>query len=384
MHSTAHPEDGRLRFEQGRYWEIPAAAAGAPPLEAGELRDVLADAVRIRLRSDVPVGTCLSGGIDSPSVAAMIVKFRDTAEAAQVRYQGVHAFVAEPEVDERSYVTALAERLCLEVSWVEVSAAGCRQEMDELLYRQEYPFLGPSVYAAALRLSPCRRTGAEGHARRAGRRRVVWRVRLGGAPGRGGDRPQPRLVCRRACRAGHRRPAIPPPAVVGPVDPTTEFAAAAKACRTLWGRRCGLRSEAFSLPALLRFADRNSMSFGVEARLPFLDHRLVEAATRLAPEDCIAGGQTKAVLRAAMRAPCRRRSSIAATRRLSPCPPGDGSRANSAATFARPPATRCGSSGTFPEEGSCSPPRWAETEGISYRRNAWRVLCLTRWYHRFF
>jgi asparagine synthase (glutamine-hydrolysing) len=56
-----------------------------------------------------------------------------------------------------------------------------------------------------------------------------------------------------------------------------------------------------SLPALLRYEDRNSMAFSVEARTPFLDYRLVEEVRSWRAEDLIAGGWTKAPLREAMR-----------------------------------------------------------------------------------
>ena len=142
--------------------------------------------------------------------------------------------------------------------------------------------------------------------------------------------------------------------------------------------------EAFSLPALLRFADRNSMSFGVEARLPFLDHRLVEAATRLAPEDCIAGGQTKAVLRAAMRDALpdkvldrRDKTAFAVpTRRWV-----QGELRGDVREAIGDPLWKLWD---FSGRRKLLSAAWAETEGISYRHNAWRVLCLTRWYHRFF
>ena len=56
-----------------------------------------------------------------------------------------------------------------------------------------------------------------------------------------------------------------------------------------------------SLPELLRYADRNSMAFSREVRLPFLDHRLVEFVMGLPAQDLIGGAVTKNILRRAMR-----------------------------------------------------------------------------------
>jgi len=56
-----------------------------------------------------------------------------------------------------------------------------------------------------------------------------------------------------------------------------------------------------SLPSLLRFEDRNSMAFSVEARVPFLDRRVVELAMSIPPHCKLRGGMTKVVLRDAAR-----------------------------------------------------------------------------------
>jgi asparagine synthase (glutamine-hydrolysing) len=52
-----------------------------------------------------------------------------------------------------------------------------------------------------------------------------------------------------------------------------------------------------SIPALLHYEDRNSMAFSIEARVPFLDHRIVEFALRLDDNYKIHGSWTKWVLR---------------------------------------------------------------------------------------
>lgn len=66
-------------------------------------------------------------------------------------------------------------------------------------------------------------------------------------------------------------------------------------------RQLRLAIASTSLPALLRYEDRNSMRFGVEARVPYLDHRLVEAALALPDRLKIREGVTKWALRSATR-----------------------------------------------------------------------------------
>jgi len=61
-----------------------------------------------------------------------------------------------------------------------------------------------------------------------------------------------------------------------------------------------LEIESFQLPHLLRYEDRNSMHHSVEARLPFLDYRLVETCYGIDSRLKIRRGWTKYILRVAM------------------------------------------------------------------------------------
>ena len=67
------------------------------------------------------------------------------------------------------------------------------------------------------------------------------------------------------------------------------------------GELCLAMTQATNLPMLLRYEDRSSMAHGVEARVPFLDHRLVEFSIGLGDRHKIVGGDTKRVLRRAMK-----------------------------------------------------------------------------------
>lgn len=65
-------------------------------------------------------------------------------------------------------------------------------------------------------------------------------------------------------------------------------------------QRSLFRLGAAKLPRALRFADRNSMAFSIELRLPFLDHKLVEFCLRLPPECKVHQGRGKHVMREAL------------------------------------------------------------------------------------
>ena len=66
------------------------------------------------------------------------------------------------------------------------------------------------------------------------------------------------------------------------------------------GDLCVVLTQSSNLAMLLHWEDRNSMAHGIEARVPFLDHRLVEFTLALGDRHKIVGGDTKRVLRRAM------------------------------------------------------------------------------------
>src|SRR6266704_2907741 len=67
--------DGHWR--QWTYWSLPAVDQEPPRDVEGILAELLEDAVRIRLRSDVPVGVWLSGGLDSTAVICAMARNRE-------------------------------------------------------------------------------------------------------------------------------------------------------------------------------------------------------------------------------------------------------------------------------------------------------------------
>lgn len=93
-----------LRVE--RWYDAEAAAAGTPvpPDPTGRLRQLLDDAVRIRLVSDVPVGTFLSGGLDSSIVSALAKRHKPDLRTFSIGY-------TEAYYDETPYAEAVARHL---------------------------------------------------------------------------------------------------------------------------------------------------------------------------------------------------------------------------------------------------------------------------------
>lgn len=99
------------------------------------------NAVKIRLRSDVEVGTCLSGGIDSSALAVTM------AENTQ---QAVHCFTSvfkNQSINEEKFADAVAKKIQANYFKTEPSLEGFQNELNDLIYSQDVPIWSTSTYA---------------------------------------------------------------------------------------------------------------------------------------------------------------------------------------------------------------------------------------------
>ena len=314
-------QDGSVTVE--RYWR-PRHVDVAPTFDgaAEQLRVLLLDSVRLRLRSDVPVGTSLSGGIDSSAVVML------SAELAGDHRR--HAFTAGfPGYarDEWTYAHEVAQAAGVEHHHgVQPSARDVLDDLDTLVLDHEEPVGSLSIYAQwrvnraaheqgvvvlldgqggdelfagypvtsgfALR-SDGMRTLLRGLAHRpvAEARGVGLSLAMDHLKGR------PRREYRRRIASAYVAPELARASALGePPGPEPWMRAADPLRRELF-------AETFvtSLPQLLRYADRSSMAHSREVRLPFLDRRVAELAFSLPARFLYRDGASKAVLRAAMR-----------------------------------------------------------------------------------
>ena len=101
-----------------RYWSLESKHAPSDPVAA--VRETFLDAVRLQLRSDVPVGTCLSGGIDSSSIAVAV------AEHGHDHQKTVTAYFSDRGFDERPFAQAVVDRTGRRASLGDVRRAAAR------------------------------------------------------------------------------------------------------------------------------------------------------------------------------------------------------------------------------------------------------------------
>jgi len=133
-------EDGRVYTE--RYWCLSYKTTEPVPSEdeaAERLRELMADAVRMRLVSDVPLGVLLSGGVDSSTVAAL---------AVHASHEAVKTFsisFAEASFDESAYARGVAKFLGTDHHEERLSANLAANLVSEIGAWMDEPFSDPSL-----------------------------------------------------------------------------------------------------------------------------------------------------------------------------------------------------------------------------------------------
>lgn len=284
-----------------------------------EFAERLGDAVRLRLRSDVQVGSCLSGGLDSSSIVML------AARETKLPIQTFTSCFKNLRYDERKFVGAVMNKIKAHSHFVFPDGQRFWEEWPQLIYQQEEPFGSTSIYAqwcvmreAAWSKIPVLLDGQGGDELLAGYLRYR-RNRAVGLLLQGDRRGFPLALANPKAFAFFGFHFMPPSLCAA-------MARSAAQCsgylnkdflrrhfdRTEeWVIERGLSqrnlSEAlksdfldYSLPALLRYEDKNSMRFSVETRLPFLDYRLVEWVFGLEDAAKIDAHSTKRILREGM------------------------------------------------------------------------------------
>jgi asparagine synthase (glutamine-hydrolysing) len=328
-HSLTFDEGGRRLF---RYWQLePRDPPAGDPAEA--VREVFLDAVRLRLRSDVRVGTCLSGGLDSSAIACGVdMLLRTEAENARPvgdRQEVFTAYFEDPGIDERPYAAAVVEQIRAHSHLVSFSASELIEQLPAIVDAQGEPFRATSIAAQWYVMREAGRSalkvmldGQGGDEILAGYQGyfgylfadLLLRGRLRSLAGELAAYRTIHHASYATVTGALARPFVPPSLALK-VRARANGSAALLHPRlrqaspppldTDSGFRDRLRRQLHfvltrRLPELLRYEDRNAMTHSIEARLPFLDFRLVQLMFSLEPRQLIDRGQTKAVLRRAV------------------------------------------------------------------------------------
>ena len=285
------------------------------------IHSLLCDSVDLRLRSDVPVGSCLSGGLDSSAVVMLASAARRGVGADALRC--IHARSSDPEVDESSYASLVADAAGGSLHTITPSSEQFWQNLHEICRIQDEPFGSPSICMQYFVMEQARQSGctvmldgqgadevflgyskymvlALSHAWQAGGLFHFLRTLNRSWSANASLTPRTTLQYLvatlmsplRSARVRRRLSFLHLP-----IEPVRSLYGAVSSAATDCRRTQLLELFKTSLPALLRYEDRNSMAHSVEARLPFLDYRLVEAALALPVDEKIHNGWSKYPLR---------------------------------------------------------------------------------------
>jgi asparagine synthase (glutamine-hydrolysing) len=324
--------DGSRAIAPRRYWSpdgdlITDMTFGEA---AARVRELYMASVAEQRRDDGEVGALLSGGVDYSSNVAVLRQLLGPDRSLRA-----FSYIAEdPRISEQRWVDEVARATGVEVHKIRLDPAELRADLKELIAVQDLPFGSTSIYAQYRMLQYAKGAGitalldGQGADEGCGGYALHRRARLASLLACGSWVEAARFGRRAAAWPGNGSilrqvaPLVIPTGLRGLIR-----RAAGRNGRNQWlnwswfvKRNVSLNGTEFtlrggslreelrralfdsSLPALLRYADRNAMAHGVEVRFPFLDPVLTEFVFSL-PEEYIIGsdGETKAVLRGAMR-----------------------------------------------------------------------------------
>lgn len=318
-----------------RWYELrPAEFDGSLDEAAAFFRDLFEDSIALRLRADVQIGSCLSGGLDSSSIVCVMNRL--------LRQQGAHGqqrtFSACSDVarfDERKWIDIVVRHTGVQASFVYPSLERLFEESPTITWHQDEPYGSTSIYAQWNVFRLAAQSGVKVMLDGQGADEqlcgyhgffgphlatLIKNLRWGDLISEVAALQRlhaysiitsikfmmpyllPNTITQRLKRLGgyaHSRPVWlnHERLRAEPVDPFWKSGAREGSIQAL------SKSQVTSsnLQMLLHWEDRDSMAHSVESRVPFLDYRLVEFVLGLPDKFKIHGGETKRILRLAMR-----------------------------------------------------------------------------------
>lgn len=297
---------------------------------AQEFRRLLDDSVRLRLRADVPVGSCLSGGLDSSSLVCLM-----NNQLGKGSCQKTFSATAEVEkYNELKWIDAVVNETGVEAHYVHPSLENLFDLSERITWHQDEPFGSTSIYAQwsvfelASKNDVTVMLDGQGADEQLGGYHGFFAPLLYGLlkSGKWGTLVQeirsikrlhgyserrsienilnmmlPECIktpLRRIVGRSHKAPSWLDVAKLGAqtIDPHHDLGSYTDSIRSL--SHTQLTSS--NLQGLLHWEDRNSMAHSLESRVPFLDYRLVEFSLSLPDKYKISNGITKVILREAM------------------------------------------------------------------------------------
>ncbi|MEZ5853053.1 MAG: asparagine synthase (glutamine-hydrolyzing) [Hyphomicrobiaceae bacterium] len=330
----------QLRSHIRRWYPVRVTDIALSETEAAErFRAALTEAVSLHLRSDVPVGSCLSGGLDSSAIVCLMSNMMGSRDGGP-RVNTVSACYAEKSVDEKPFMDTVVAHAHTIPHFIYPRAEDVFARASDITWHQDEPFGSSSIFAQWCVFEEARKAGIKvmldgqgadeplaGYHGNIGyylaqllrRGDVAMLVRtmrerkahLGIPITRQMQLLAMPLLPERIAQGlrrqrethsqhdwlgsdvlrehGNAKGALALSSELLGLPPVTDI-------RTL----CLALTFASNLQMLLHWEDRNSMAHSIEARVPFLDHPLVEFMLGLGNDHKVVGSDTKRVLRTGM------------------------------------------------------------------------------------
>jgi asparagine synthase (glutamine-hydrolysing) len=324
--------NGRLPVKQ--WYALTALPFSGDFADAAEqFKDKFTEAVKLRLRADVAVGSCLSGGLDSSSIVCVANQLLREQDAHSL--QRTFSACADVErFDERKWIDEVVRNMGVDAYFVYPSLEKLFDESTSITWHQDEPYGSTSIYAQwnVFRLAAEndvkvmldgqgadeQLAGYHGYFAplfagllRKGKWLTLWHEMQMTKSQHGYSMshlmaylanvllPQgAKDILRRVAGRTHSSPAWLNMQILGaePADPFARLGGYTSTIRSL----SMAQLTATNLQMLLHWEDRNSMAHSIESRVPFLDYRLVEFVLGLPDEYKLSCGITKRVQRAGM------------------------------------------------------------------------------------
>ena len=321
-------------YRQWPYWNVLATAEAPRTDPASDFADLFEDAMRVHMRSDVPVGVNLSGGLDSTAILCAAARLRAQAGASSELLAFCYQ---DPGFDETRYIRDTLAQTGAKLVTLEMTPIELWDSLPRVLACQDEPVHSMTALVGYHLMALAARNGVKvilngqgadevlgGYGSyfadrwceliRAGHPLRAWREIVAHAGAHGGSaRQRFGRALRQVAQAGlgasasyralaERHHAAQAAACPWLQPDLARHRVAPRPQVPLGLRR--LLADAVArtpLPLYLRVEDRNSMAHSIEVRLPFLDHRLVSLAFSLGSEWKLRGPWNKHLLREAMR-----------------------------------------------------------------------------------
>lgn len=289
-----------------------------------QFNNLFSDSVQKRLRSDVAIGTSLSGGLDSSALVAQCAG----QAASQYSHKCFTAVFPYFEKDEQHFAGQVATQFGLQHFKIPITENDLLQSMDAVAYHQEEPFGSSSVVAQYKMYQTAKSEGVTVLLDGQGADEILagydkyytwyWQqlYRQKMLEKSGELKAARDMGILKSFGAAHKAAALLPQFAASMLQTVRARKAAGNPYLNPDFSFANKRNLYYNLPAtpdlngalyfntvvhgleeLLRYADRNSMAHGVEVRLPFLQYQLVEALFSLPPHFKIQYGWTKWLLR---------------------------------------------------------------------------------------